>query len=133
MGGPPAVLLYFSSPTTVGVSRASIIGYFLGLDAISAALTAAHGLYTREVGLWVLALALPMFAGTVLGNRQFLKADPERFRRFVILLLAVLSSFVVQRLAFRAGHSPALIRLLAPISLLLWLGVGVCGRIIGFL
>ncbi len=44
MGGPPAILLYFSAPTTVGVSRASIIGYLLGLDLISAALAAMHGL-----------------------------------------------------------------------------------------
>ena len=97
VGGPPAILLYFSAPTTVGVSRASLIGYFFGLNLISAALAAAQSLYTRDVGLWTLVLALPMLLGIVLGNRGFLNADPERFRRFVLLLLAALSVAVLLR------------------------------------
>lgn len=97
MGGPPAILLYFSAPTSVGVSRASIIGYLFGLDLISGSLAAVQGLVTRQVGLWVLVLALPMLLGIVLGNRQFLRTDPERFRRFVLLLLAVLSVGVLLR------------------------------------
>ena len=97
MGGPPAILLYFSAPTTVGVSRASIIGYLFGLDVITGGLAAAQGLYTREVALWSLALALPMMAGIVLGNRQFGRSDPARFRRLVLLLLALLSLGVLAR------------------------------------
>lgn len=97
VGGPPAILLYFSAPTTVGVSRASLIGYLFGLDVVSAALASLQGLYTREVGLWTLALVLPMLLGVVLGDRQFLHADPERFRRVVLLLLAALSIAVLLR------------------------------------
>ena len=97
MGGPPAILLYFSSPTSVGVSRASVIGCLFGLNLIAGGLAVPQGLYTREVALWALALALPMLAGIVLGNRQFGRTDPERFRRFVLLLLAVLSLAVLLR------------------------------------
>jgi uncharacterized membrane protein YfcA len=97
MGGPPAILLYFSAPTTVGVSRASLIGFLFGLDIISGGLAAAQGLYTREVVVWSLALALPMLAGIVLGNRQFGRTDPARFRRFVLMLLAALSLAVLLR------------------------------------
>lgn len=97
VGGPPAILLYFSSPTTVGASRASLIGYFFGLNIISAVLAGAQGLYTREVGFWCLVLVLPTLAGIVLGHRQFLHADPERFRRLVLLLLALLSLAVLAR------------------------------------
>ena len=97
MGGPPAILLYFSAPTTVGMSRASIIGFLFGLDVISGGLAAAHGLYTREVVVWSFALVLPMLAGIVLGNRQFGRTDPERFRRLVLLLLAALSLAVLLR------------------------------------
>ena len=53
--------------------------------------------YTREVALWSLALVLPMLAGIVLGHRQFLRTDPERFRRVVLLLLAGLSLAVLLR------------------------------------
>lgn len=97
VGGPPAILLYFSAPTTVGVSRASLIGYLFGLDLISALVASLQGLYTREVGLWTLILVAPMLLGIVLGNRQFLRADPGRFRRFVLLLLAALSIAVLAR------------------------------------
>jgi uncharacterized membrane protein YfcA len=38
-----------------------------------------------------------MLAGIVLGQRRFLGADPERFRRFVLLLLAALSIAVLLR------------------------------------
>jgi uncharacterized membrane protein YfcA len=97
VGGPPAILFYFSSPTTVGVSRASLIGYLFGLDIVSVGMAGAQGFYTREVGLWVAVLALPVLAGIVLGNRRFIKADPERFRRYVLLLLAALSIAVFLR------------------------------------
>ena len=97
MSGPPAILLYFSAPATVGVSRASIIGFLFGIDVIAGGLAAVHGLYTREVAVWSLALALPMLLGIVLGNRQFLRTDPARFRRFVLVLLAVLSLAVLLR------------------------------------
>jgi uncharacterized membrane protein YfcA len=43
------------------------------------------------VGFWVLVLVLPMLLGLLLGNRRFLRTDPERFRRVVLLLLAALS------------------------------------------
>lgn len=97
VGGPPAILLYFSAPTTVGVSRASLIGYLFGLDIVTAGLASVQGLYTREVGLWTLVLLAPMLLGIVLGHRHFLRADPERFRRFVLLLLAALSLAVLLR------------------------------------
>jgi uncharacterized protein len=97
IGGPPAILLYFSAPTTVGVSRASLIGYLFGLDVISVALGSLQGLYTREVRYWTLVLVLPMLLGIVLGHRHFLRAEPRRFRRFVLLLLAALSIAVLLR------------------------------------
>jgi len=38
-----------------------------------------------------------MLLGIVLGNRRFLRTDPQRFRRFVRLLLAALSVAVLLR------------------------------------
>lgn len=32
MGGPPAILMYFSSPAAVAIGRASLVAYFLGTD-----------------------------------------------------------------------------------------------------
>ena len=96
-GGPPAILFYFSSPATVGVSRASVIAFLFGLDAIGAAMAAGQGLYDADVLVLALVLVVPVLVGISLGNRRFLKADPERFRRYVLILLAALSVAVLAR------------------------------------
>ena len=96
-GGPPAILFYFSSPAAVGVSRASVIAFLFGLDAIGAAMAAGQGLYDADVLVLALVLIVPVLVGISLGNRRFLKADPERFRRWVLILLAALSVAVLAR------------------------------------
>ena len=96
-GGPPAILFYFSSPAAVGVSRASVIAFLFGLDAIGAAMAAGQGLYDADVLVLALVLVVPVLVGISLGNRRFLKADPERFRRYVLILLAALSVAVLAR------------------------------------
>ncbi len=96
IGGPPAILFYFSSPAAVAVSRASLIAFFLATDAFAAA-AATQGLVTRDVLILAGVLVLPMLAGIVLGDRRFVRTDPERFRRYVLLILAALSVAVLVR------------------------------------
>ncbi len=90
-GGPPIVLYYYSSPLPVAVARASLIA-FLGLADLFASVMAAYkGLVVTETLLRV-ALAAPiMFLGAWVGSLIFHRADPDRFRRRVILVLAALS------------------------------------------
>ena len=40
---------------------------------------------------------LPMLAGIAAGNRRFLRTEPETFRRFVLIFLALLSVGVFLR------------------------------------
>lgn len=57
----------------------------------------------------------------------------DTFRvKMALLALAIVSSFIVQHVVARPAGSSVPIRLLAAASLVLWLGVGICGRIIGF-
>ncbi len=97
IGGPPAILFYFSSPAAVAVSRASLIAFVLATDAFAAAAAATQGLVTRDVLVLAGVLVLPMLAGIVLGARGFLRTDPERFRRYVLVILAALSVAVLAR------------------------------------
>ncbi len=97
IGGPPVILFYFSSPAAVGVSRASVIAFLFGLDVIGTAMAAGQGLYHADVLVLALVLVVPVLVGIGLGNRRFVKADPERFRRFVLILLAMLSVAVLVR------------------------------------
>ena len=97
IGGPPAILFYFSSPAAVAVSRASLIAFFFAIDAFATSVAATQGLVTRDVLILAALLVLPMLLGIHLGHRRFLGAEPERFRRFVLLLLAFLSLAVLLR------------------------------------
>jgi hypothetical protein len=91
IGGPPVILLYFSSPAGVTVSRASLIAYFMGIDAMSLAMAALQGLTTSKTVLTAAACIPPLLLGIALGSRMFLKADKASFRHHVLILLIILS------------------------------------------
>ncbi len=97
IGGPPAILFYFSSPLALSAARASIIAFLLGADVLGIGATVVHGLVTREVLVHTLYLLPAVFVGTALGNRGFIRTDPERFRRLVVFLLLLLSAAVFAR------------------------------------
>jgi len=97
IGGPPVVLLLFSSPASVEVSRASLITFFLGTDIFATAMCSAHGLVTAQKLLFALMLFVPLVCGLYLGNRSFIHTPPEAFRKRVLILLCVLSFFALLR------------------------------------
>ena len=97
IGGPPVVLFYFATPAGVAASRASIIVFFLGTDAVAALSSAWHGLIDG-VMLGRTAVLLPlMLVGVVLGSRHFTRTSPESFKRFSIILLMILAVAVLVR------------------------------------
>lgn len=91
MGGPPVVLLFFSSPTGAAVGRASLIAYFLLTDLLGLGWQEWNGLITLT-SVWHAVLFLPpLIAGIWLGNRSFKKADPAAVRRWILRLLMLLA------------------------------------------
>lgn len=123
--------------------------HLLGLAVLGGAvlvvnLTAGRVLFRHNDGAAIIGAARPALLASLtvmLASGVLLVASKpiryyldDTFRaKMVLLALAIVSSFVVQRIASRPGAAPASIRTLAAASLLLWLGVGVCGRLIGFL
>ena len=91
IGGPPVILLYLSSPAGVTVSRASIIAYFLGIDAMSLAMVSLQGLTTFRILLLLVVCLPPLLLGIAVGSRMFIKVDKESFRHHVLILLIILS------------------------------------------
>ena len=100
IGGPPAILFYFSSPAQVAGSRASLIAFLFVLDVIALALAGTQNLVTFDVLKLTAILAGPVFIGIWLGKRHFIKTPPATFRRFVVILLALLSLAVLARAIF---------------------------------
>jgi uncharacterized protein len=90
MGGPPAVLFYFSSHDSVAVGRATIIVYFVFTEIYALLLAGAGGLLDGVVVVTIV-YSVPFVAlGIWLGHRGFIGTDPETFRRIVLWVLAAL-------------------------------------------
>ena len=53
-------------------------------------MAAVSGLVDADAAARVALFLLPMLAGTVLGRRRFLRATPESFRRWALILLMAL-------------------------------------------
>ena len=91
IGGPPVILFYLSSPAAVTVSRASIIAYFLGIDAMSLAMASIQGLTTIKTLLVTSICLIPLYLGITIGSRMFIKTEKKSFRQHVLILLIILS------------------------------------------
>ena len=91
IGGPPAILLYLSSPAAVEVSRASVIAYFFGINLVTLGVAGYRGLLTPDTFSLAGLCLVPLVAGLALGSRIFQRVDPVSFRRNVLLLLAALA------------------------------------------
>ena len=95
--GPPVILFYFSSPIGVVAGRASIITYFIGTDSVGTAMFAAQGLIDTSV-YWRTVAFLPILvAGVVVGNRGFIRTDPETFKKIALFVLMALSFLLFAR------------------------------------
>jgi uncharacterized membrane protein YfcA len=91
VGGLPVAAFFAAQPIPAAIFRATLIAYFTLLDLWTLPLLWAQGLITRDT-LVAAALCLPlMILGVHLGSRRFVRAAPEGFRRFAILLLAALA------------------------------------------
>ena len=100
IGGPPAVLLYFSSAIPAAEGRATLIAYFLATDAIAFTLMAASGVVNSMVlqhTAWFTPLAL---VGIALGQHLFRRTKGSGLRGAVLLLLALLSISMLARVLF---------------------------------
>jgi uncharacterized membrane protein YfcA len=91
IGGPPVVIFYFNSPAGASISRASLIAFFIGTDAMGLGFLAREGLVTAESFWRFLMLLPPLLAGQWVGARSFKSADPKAFRLWVLRLLAMLA------------------------------------------
>jgi uncharacterized membrane protein YfcA len=91
MGGLPVATYFTAQTLRARVFRATLIAYFAGLDLFTFPLLWWHGLVSRDTAIVVVVGAPLMILGIWLGGRRFLSAEPQEFRRFAIVLLAVLA------------------------------------------
>jgi hypothetical protein len=90
IGGPPVILFYFASPAGNIAGRASVVAYFLITDLIGLGFQAQAGLVTSNIFIQAAIFLPALLAGVWLGGRSFKNANPETFRNWVLVLLAIL-------------------------------------------
>lgn len=95
IGGPPAVLLYFSGGTAHQVGRATLIVYFLAMDALGLALMGLAGLVDQDVAVQTFLFAPLALLGILAGQAVFRRSSGRRFRGVVLAVLAFLSLAVL--------------------------------------
>ena len=99
VGGPPAVLLYFSGATAHHEGRASLIAYFLGTDLIGFAMMASVGLVDRQVLMHTALFAPLTLAGITVGQRLFVRSGERGFRSVVLAVLLVMAVAMIVQVA----------------------------------
>lgn len=91
LGGLPVALFMTADGDSPRAIRATIIAYFFLLDIAGLIFMSREGLVTTETFSMAI-LALPvLLVGMYLGQRQFMGATPQGFRRVTLGLLMVLS------------------------------------------
>jgi uncharacterized protein len=91
IGGPPVILFYFASPAGNLAGRASLVAFFLATDVIGLANQSTQGLITTETAIRAAFYLPALLAGVWLGARSFKGTDPEKFRKYVLVILATLA------------------------------------------
>lgn len=98
IGGPPVILFYFASPAGAAAGRASLVMFFLALDVIGLAFMSGMADLVGKDTLVRAALYLPaLLAGIWVGGHAFRKVDETRFRKAVLVLLAVLAVLIIAK------------------------------------
>ena len=100
VGGLPVAAFFSAQTIPAATFRATLIAYFTALDLWTLPNMLRAGMVSRDT-LIATAMGMPLLLlGLWLGGRRFLSAAPEDFRRFAIILLAVLATLgIVKALA----------------------------------
>jgi uncharacterized protein len=98
IGGPPVILFYFASPAGAVAGRASLVMFFLALDVIGLAFMSGMADLVGTQTVVRAALYLPaLLAGMWVGGHAFKNMDEAKFRRAILILLALLALLIIAK------------------------------------
>ena len=89
IAGPPVILYWLGGAGQAAYVRANLMVYFTFIDVIGCIAYFREGLFTREVAVLSLLLALPFILAMVAGVRWFRIASERSFRRVAYAIIAV--------------------------------------------
>jgi uncharacterized membrane protein YfcA len=95
MGGPPVILYMLAGPDPIETTRANLTFFVGGISFAGVAMLAIEGVLGREGVLLAALLAPGYYLGIVLGTRLFRGFNDQRFRRFTLALMLVVSTGIL--------------------------------------
>ena len=90
-GGPPAIIYFFAGPAPVAVARASLIAYLGVADIMAIGVASADGLIVSETFMRAAVATPSILIASLIGTMVFHRMNPDRFRQWVIVILACVS------------------------------------------
>ena len=91
MGGPPVILFFLATSSSVAVGRASLLVYFFFLSIGSLAVVAGAGLVSQHTMLLSLVMLPGIALGNSLGDRTFRRSSADAYRRVVMAVLSMIA------------------------------------------
>ncbi|MEG1610242.1 MAG: sulfite exporter TauE/SafE family protein, partial [Bilophila sp.] len=91
-GGPPVILFFLSGPGGVGVSRASLIAFFLFTDVWASLIYWQQGLVTWSTVRFAVLFLIPLALGIWVGSKCFTRMNEQVLRKIVLILLIAVTS-----------------------------------------
>ena len=95
IGGPPVILYLLSGPDPIETTRANLTLYVTVTSLIGIIMLLQQGIFDAQAGRMSLWLAPAYYAGLVGGVRLFPRFNDNRFRRFTLALLIVVSTGIL--------------------------------------
>lgn len=90
-GGLPIVIFFLASGSAAAATRASLVALIFAIDAYTTVLTVTSGLVDWETLKRLTVFLIPLLLGVLVGSRQFIRANPESFKRLTLCLLIALA------------------------------------------
>lgn len=95
IGGPPVILYLLAGPDRIDTTRANLTLFVAASSAAGCLMLWAGGVLDMAAVWTAAALAPGYYGGLVVGSRAFLRFNDLRFRRFTLLLMAAVSTFIL--------------------------------------
>ncbi len=95
IGAPPVILYLLAGPEPVPVTRANLTLYVVVISAVGLLALALRGVIDQRVMLYAAAMAPAFMAGVIAGSRLFAHLSEQRFRRFTMVFMLLVSTFVL--------------------------------------
>lgn len=98
--GPPIFLYYLSAPIDIRVSRASIIVLIFAVAIVSCLAAWVNGMMDQNAVVRAALLLPVVLTGSYLGAHAFGRTDPEKARRFALIMLFLIGGALLLRVIF---------------------------------